>query len=219
MSDIPERLGTILREIGETPESACWPVRPGVYAVKHKALERVADKLNITFDEPEFAYASPDHVIMRVTGHLDGQSAWSVGEASKATSHNKYYAAMAEKRAKDRVILKLIGASGDAYSEEEADDFKDAAPNPAVQFSNELMDHIACVREHFESIYFIKQAIQNQDDLMAAECYLELDDETKHTLRRAPSKGGVFTTAEEKYLKGPEISNAKKQILIEESAI
>lgn len=219
MSDIPERLGTILREIGETPESACWPVRPGVYAVKHKALERVAEKLNITFDEPEFAYASPDHVIIRVTGHLGDQSAWSVGEASKATSHNKYYAAMAEKRAKDRVILKLIGASGDAYSEEEADDFKDAAPNPAVQFSKELMDHIACVREHFESIYFIKQAIQNQDDLMAAECYLELDDETKHTLRRAPSKGGVFTTAEEKYLKGPEISNAKKQILNEESAI
>ena len=219
MSDIPERLGTILREIGETPESACWPVRPGIYAVKHKALERVAEKLNITFDEPEFAYASPDHVIMRVTGHLDGQSAWSVGEASKTTSQNKYYAAMAEKRAKDRVILKLIGASGDAYSEEESDDFKDAAPSPAVQFSKELMDHITCVREHFESIYFIKQAIQNQDDLMAAECYLELDDETKHSLRRAPSKGGVFTTAEEKYLKGPEISNAKKQILNEESAI
>jgi hypothetical protein len=219
MSGIPERLGKILREIGETPETACWQVRPGVYAVKHKALERVADRLNIWFDEPEFAYASPDHVIMRVTGHLDGESAWSVGEASQATSHNKYYAAMAEKRAKDRVILKLIGVSGDAYSEEEADDFKNSAPAPEVQFSKELMDHIACVREHFESVYFIKQAIQNDDDLMAAECYLELDDETKHTLRRAPSKGGVFTTAEEKYLRGPEISNAKKQILNEESAI
>jgi hypothetical protein len=219
MSGIPERLGKILREIGETPETACWQVRPGVYAVKHKALERVADRLNIWFDEPEFAYASPDHVIMRVTGHLDGESAWSVGEASQATSHNKYYAAMAEKRAKDRVILKLIGVSGDAYSEEEADDFKNSAPAPEVQFSKELMDHIACVREHFESVYFIKQAIQNDDDLMAAECYLELDDETKHSLRRAPSKGGVFTTAEEKYLRGPEISNAKKQILNEESAI
>jgi hypothetical protein len=31
---------------------------------------------------------------------------------------------MAEKRAKDRVILKLIGLHGLAYSEEEADDFK-----------------------------------------------------------------------------------------------
>jgi transcription initiation factor IIF auxiliary subunit len=32
---------------------------------------------------------------------------------------------MAEKRAKDRVILKLVGLHGDVYSEEEADDFKD----------------------------------------------------------------------------------------------
>ena len=31
---------------------------------------------------------------------------------------------MAEKRAKDRVILKLIGIAGDVYSEEEADEFK-----------------------------------------------------------------------------------------------
>ncbi len=94
----------------------------------------MAEKLNITFDEPEFAYASPDHVIMRVTGHLGDQSAWSVGEASKTTSQNKYYAAMAEKRAKDRVILKLIGASGDAYSEEESDDFR--MPHPARQCSS-----------------------------------------------------------------------------------
>ena len=36
---------------------------------------------------------------------------------------------MAEKRAKDRVILKLIGLSGDVYSEEEADDFKQSRPN------------------------------------------------------------------------------------------
>jgi hypothetical protein len=31
---------------------------------------------------------------------------------------------MAEKRAKDRVILKLLAVHGDIYSEEEADDFK-----------------------------------------------------------------------------------------------
>jgi hypothetical protein len=35
---------------------------------------------------------------------------------------------MAEKRAKDRVILKLVGLHGDVYSEEEADDFKEAKP-------------------------------------------------------------------------------------------
>ena len=35
---------------------------------------------------------------------------------------------MAEKRAKDRVILKLIGVAGFVYSEDEADDFKESRP-------------------------------------------------------------------------------------------
>ena len=35
---------------------------------------------------------------------------------------------MAEKRAKDRVILKLLGIAGDMYSEEEADEFKEKKP-------------------------------------------------------------------------------------------
>jgi hypothetical protein len=37
---------------------------------------------------------------------------------------------MAEKRAKDRVLLKLLGFAGEVYSEEEADDFKAAKPAP-----------------------------------------------------------------------------------------
>ena len=41
---------------------------------------------------------------------------------------NDYPVAMAEKRAKDRVILKLAGLSGHVYSEEEADEFKESAP-------------------------------------------------------------------------------------------
>jgi hypothetical protein len=36
---------------------------------------------------------------------------------------------MAEKRAKDRVILKLVGLHGYVYSEDEADDFKNAKPS------------------------------------------------------------------------------------------
>jgi hypothetical protein len=35
---------------------------------------------------------------------------------------------MAEKRAKDRVILKLVGLHGDVYAEDEADSFKEERP-------------------------------------------------------------------------------------------
>ena len=60
---------------------------------------------------------------------MDGLNAWSIGEATPANNKNEYPWAMAEKRAKDRVILKLIGASGFVYSEEEADSLKQAGGN------------------------------------------------------------------------------------------
>lgn len=37
---------------------------------------------------------------------------------------------MAEKRAKDRVILKLVGLHGDVYSQSEADEFQEEQPKP-----------------------------------------------------------------------------------------
>ena len=53
---------------------------------------------------------------------------WSIGEATPYNNKNGYPFAMAEKRAKDRVILKLVGIAGDVYSSEEADDFKQSNP-------------------------------------------------------------------------------------------
>ena len=50
-------------------------------------------------------------------------SEWSIGEASPYNNKNAYPFAMAEKRAKDRVILKLVGLHGDVYSQDEADEF------------------------------------------------------------------------------------------------
>jgi hypothetical protein len=53
-----------------------------------------------------------------------------------------YPFAMAEKRAKDRVILKLIALHGLVYSEEEADDFKASAPpaNDRAAVMQEALD-------------------------------------------------------------------------------
>ena len=94
----------------------------------HKFLERVAIKAGITFDKPEIFNLQPNEIAMFVQGHKKDLSAWAIGEASDAnlTSSSKAYRwAMAEKRAKDRVILKLLGVAGDMYSEEEADEFKE----------------------------------------------------------------------------------------------
>ena len=109
--------------------SAVWNCH-GTPVILHKALERVAEKDGIVFDAPQIIETNAEKkiAVICVTGHKGKSSAWSFGEAMPSNNKNAYPFAMAEKRAKDRVILKLIGLSGEAYSEDEADDFKDAKP-------------------------------------------------------------------------------------------
>jgi hypothetical protein len=103
-----------------------WEVRPGIFAIKHSALERIASEQKITFDAPmmlEF-HASDKIAVLCVTGKQGDRSEWSIGEAAPYNNKNTYPFAMAEKRGKDRVILKLLNSHGALYSEDEADDFK-----------------------------------------------------------------------------------------------
>ena len=131
---IPENLAKILKYIGETPQTSLWDCH-GTWVVKHKALEKVANLFSISFDDPvviETDIKNKCIAIMVKGYHNKGSAgkveAWSIGEASPYNTKNIYPYAMAEKRAKDRVILKLIGVSGDVYSEEEADNLKNSKP-------------------------------------------------------------------------------------------
>ena len=109
-------------------KNGCWLLERNEKAIAwiclHKFLERVAQKAGITFDEPKVFNLEPSEIALYVNGHKGDFSAWAIGEASAKNCKNEYRWAMAEKRAKDRVILKLLGVAGDVYSEEEADDFK-----------------------------------------------------------------------------------------------
>lgn len=124
-----KKVGEVLREIGETPETATWDCH-GTPVILHKALEKVAAYKGIKFDPPMIVQSDMANklVAVSVTGHLNDHSEWSFGEAAPYNNKNGYPFAMAEKRAKDRVILKLVGLHGDVYSEDEADEFKNAKP-------------------------------------------------------------------------------------------
>ena len=52
-------------------------------------------------------------------------------------------AAMAEKRSRDRVILKLLSLHGALYSEDEADDFKEPRRNPHVTRPEDVFEEIS----------------------------------------------------------------------------
>lgn len=125
---LPDEIAKILREHGFGPD-ACWDCH-GKWIVYHRTLEQIAVRAGIAFDPPMVieANGTAKSVAICVTGHLGDMSIWSIGEAAPHNNKNTYPYAMAEKRAVDRVVLKLIGLHGLAYSEEEADDFKGTAP-------------------------------------------------------------------------------------------
>ena len=125
MSNIPKIVTEILTEIGLTVKGSTWDCH-GTTVMLHKSLERVAAHKGIVFDTPTIVESqiSQKNVAICVTGHLGNKSEWSFGEAAPYNNKNSYPYAMAEKRAKDRVILKLVGLHGHVYSEDEADDFE-----------------------------------------------------------------------------------------------
>lgn len=114
ISDFMEKYGVNSDEV--------WPVPGGKdFAVKHRALERIAAEQNIKFDTPTMIEIDLEKKIasMIVFGSLGDRMEWATGEAAPQNNKNQYPLAMAEKRAKDRVILKLLQVHGDIYSDEE----------------------------------------------------------------------------------------------------
>lgn len=140
MTAIPQEVADFMNAYGLAKDDI-WPVPGGrSFAVKHKALERIAAEKGIAFDLPQIVEGNSTDktVVLLVTAKMGERVEWSFGEASPSNNKNAYCWAMAEKRAKDRLILKLLNAHGAVYSEEEADDFKQGAPAPVRLSSNAI---------------------------------------------------------------------------------
>lgn len=142
MARIPAEITDFMERYGVASDEI-WLVAGGKnYAIKHKALERIAADNGIQFEQPKIIEASgADKIVaMCVTGHMGERVEWSIGEAAPANNKNAYPFAMAEKRAKDRVTLKLLNTHGTLYSEDEADDFKQPRENPHVTRPEDISD-------------------------------------------------------------------------------
>jgi hypothetical protein len=133
MNATDHKIAEVLARFGEPMAGNVWRVQ-GTPVIYHKVLERIAAQAKITFDPPSILRAERDEAVILVTGRMGERAEWSIGEALIDVNYrvsgkqSAYVWAMAEKRAKDRVILKLIELHGLVYSEEEADEFKEARP-------------------------------------------------------------------------------------------
>ncbi|MBZ6078590.1 trna delta -isopentenylpyrophosphate transferase [Microvirga puerhi] len=133
MNTTDKKIAEVLAKFGEPMAGNVWRVQ-GTAVIYHKALERIAAQAKIQFEPPMIVRAERDEAVILVTGRMGERLEWSIGEALVGTNYRvsgkqaAYVYAMAEKRAKDRVILKLIELHGLVYSEEEADEFRNSRP-------------------------------------------------------------------------------------------
>jgi hypothetical protein len=118
-----------------------WEVHGATWVVKHKALERVAVEVGVKWDRPSVQVCDLANKIAVICafGKLGEHEEWSFGEASPANNKNSYPMAMAEKRARDRVILKLLVSHGALYSESEAEEFTQPRQNPHVTRPSDIV--------------------------------------------------------------------------------
>ena len=183
-NSIPQNVKTVLNEIGETQNSATWDCH-GTVVILHKALEKVAAHKGITFDAPVVIESSVEKkmVVMLVTGRFGDKVEWSFGEAAPYNLKNNYPFAMAEKRAKDRVILKLVGLHGDAYSEIEADEFKESKPTDAT------VELVVPVSEHIKNIW--DSAIADEDALSLGALCAAVSEEQETWLNNSFPTGKI----------------------------
>jgi hypothetical protein len=127
------RVEQVLQKYNIAVTEAVWPMKrknknTGItkttWLIYHRYCEEIAAKAHVTFEQPELVPTNSDSksVAVLVTGRLGYAKEWSYGEASPDNNKKVPYPfAMAEKRAKDRVILKLVGLHGFIYGEDEED--------------------------------------------------------------------------------------------------
>ncbi|MDP4004285.1 trna delta -isopentenylpyrophosphate transferase [Methylobacterium sp. NEAU K] len=198
MRTADKQIADILVRYGEPFGGNVWRVQ-GTAVIYHKTLERIAAQAGIVFEPPTLIRAERDEAVILVTGRLPGTKSgakaaadrveWSLGEALVNVNYRvsgkqaAYVYAMAEKRGKDRVILKLIELHGLVYSEEEADEFR--AHLPAVRAVDEDFEEPAAFDEVTEAEGDLKRRIDEAGAINAVTD-LMLDGTTQAMLAAMP---------------------------------
>jgi hypothetical protein len=104
-------------------ESDCLWEKHGATCMKHRYIEIAGTHKKVSIDALEEVEKNSEMgvVAIKCYASLGNKKVITYGEASPKNNKNSYPYAMAEKRAIDRAILKLIGLHGFVYSEDEVD--------------------------------------------------------------------------------------------------
>ena len=115
------RVKEILKELDLNPKECLWDCH-GTWVMYHRFIEIAGAKNKIGYELFEVESNSKDGFVCIKCVASSGDDSYFVttyGESSPKNTKNAYPYAMAEKRAVDRAILKLLGLHGFIYSEDE----------------------------------------------------------------------------------------------------
>lgn len=166
--------------------------------------------------QTELVEANDTLVVMKATISAGGMVI-ATGYAEEVRTASKINRTSALENAETSAVGRALAFFGLGGSEiASADEVANAISQQNSQGSNEEMErlvaHNEAWRNNSASIYFIKEYI-NMDEPKwesVAEAWGEISTEDKQALWLAPSKGGVFTTAERAALKSDEFNAARK---------
>ena len=115
----------------------------GKWILTHDACTIISHKEEIKLESFDSLYQSDNECRFLIGMSKDGRIVKSVGEAGKSNCTSKYLGCMAEKRGRDRCVLKLINAyEYGIYSEEESDDFKNQGSSTSYYSSDKASDYM-----------------------------------------------------------------------------
>ena len=168
--------------------------------------------------QTELVEANDILVVMKATISAGG-IVIATGYAEEVRTASKINRTSALENAETSAVGRALAFFGLGGSEiASADEVASAISQQNSQASNEEMEKLIAHNEawpnNVHSIYFIKEYIGDpmkpSDWENVAEAWGEISNEDKQALWLAPSKGGVFTTAERAALKSDEFNAARK---------
>jgi hypothetical protein len=191
----------------------------GVVKIHGKEYKTVALRV------AEFRAAHPDYtistelveandvlVIMKASILDNDGRLLATGYSEEVRAASKINATSALENAETSAIgrcLSALGFGGTEYAS--ADEVASAIQQQ--QDTGPIMAHNEALQRNYASVYFIKEHLALKAWEAVAEAWGEISNEDKKALWVAPSKGGIFTTAERSDLKSNEFNEARKLIL------
>jgi len=175
----------------------------------------------------EFRAAHPDYtistelveandvlVIMKASILDNDGRLLATGYSEEVRASSKINATSALENAESSCVgraLAFYGLGGTDMSIASADEVANAIQQQ--QDTGPIMAHNEALQRNYASVYFIKEHLALKAWEAVAEAWGEISDEDKKALWIAPSKGGIFTTAERADFRSDEFNEARKLML------